>query len=160
MHHNAKGKASAISAVELNSKEHHKGTPQRVRADNRGTTGSTRRKAVSGLTDKSGEEQEGESGGGPLCDTESISSQPTGPTPRLRPGPPGHDATQMSATTSKSGFHTLHSPATIEDDEDDPSPSEGIHIGSSDVEGTQAAEIHRKRAGQRETCNRQKGAGE
>ena len=32
-----------------------------------------------------------------------------------------------SATTSKSGFHMLHSPVTIEDDENDPSPSEGIH---------------------------------
>ena len=60
-----------------------------------------------------------------------------------------------SATTSKSGFHMLHSPVTIEDDENDPSPSEGIHIWSSDVEGTQATEIHKKRAVQRERCNSQ-----
>ena len=62
----------------------------------------------------------------------------------------------MANDTSKSGFHMLQSPIKsrdIEDDEDDPSPSQGTHIGSSDAAGTQATEIHRKRAGQRRRCN-------
>ena len=67
-----KGKASAISAAQLNWKEHLKGTPGGVRAEIRETTGSTRRKAVSGLTEKRDEEQAGESRGGPRSDTGSI----------------------------------------------------------------------------------------
>ena len=83
-------------------------------------------------------------------------SEPTGPhsasgtrSSRKRPD-------TLSATASKSGFHMLQSPVTFEDDEDDHSPSEGIHIWSSDAEGTQAPEIHRKRDGQREEVQQTK----
>ena len=91
-----KGKASAISAVELTSKEHHKGTPRGVWAEISETAGSTRRKAVSRLTEKGTRNRQERAVAGRALTRRASDhkggrwrrgrSEPTGPTPRLGPG--------------------------------------------------------------------------
>ena len=137
-----------------------KSTPRGVLAEITETTGSMRRKAVSGLTEKGTRKTQERAGCWQRSDRACFSSQTrsmakwqvkaTCSTPRLGPSPPGKDLTRRPRPSARADSTCCTQQILdIEDDVDDPSSSGGVHIPSGNPLGTQAEKTRRKRARQR-----------
>ena len=137
-----------------------KSTPRGVLAEITETTGSMRRKAVSGLTEKGTRKTQERAGCWQRSDWACFSSQTrsmakwqvkaTCSTPRLGPSPPGKDLTRRQRPSARADSTCCTQQILdIEDDVDDPSSSGGGHIPSGNPLGTQAEKTRRKRPRQR-----------